>query len=97
MQESDDRAHLRVAQGKGRHALLGAPLTNNGADLVTPYIFGDQFRPREVRPGLASRRIASMAESTLRRKLDLAGLNLLDRVSLRRQRFWRRLGGRALR
>src|ERR1700720_4167366 len=38
-----------------------------------------------------------MAESTLRRKPQLARLNLLDRVGLRRQRLWPRLGRRALR
>jgi hypothetical protein len=97
MQKSYDRARIRLAQSKGGHPLVRTPRTKNRSNLVSPHVFGDKLGTREVWSGLAPCRIASMAETTLRRKPQLAGLNLLDRVALRRRSFRPGLRGRALR
>ena len=95
--ESDDRSQIRIAQAESRHTLVRASSANQRSDLITAIVFGDQLGASKVRPCFSACRVTAMAEAALRAKSQLAGLNLLDRVGLRRNGLRWTLRGRALR
>ena len=62
---------------KGRHAFVGAPVANDGADLVSVHIGGYQLGARQVGPGLSASGIAAMAEGAI---LAEQGPSLLHQI-----------------
>jgi hypothetical protein len=97
MNKSGDGNQVRITQIKGRHPFGGAPGANQRADLVAAGVAGNQRGAGEIRAGLASGSVASVAKTTVGCEPLFTGLNLLGRVHLWAGCFGRRQRGRALR
>ena len=93
--ECDDCGKVRIAEAERRHALVHAPLSHGGANLVPPEVLCHERGSGEVRAGFTARSVAAMAEAALRAEDALSGLHLFQRIGLRRRglRRWRRLRG----
>ena len=76
--------------------VFGAARANHGSELIALRVLRDQFGAREVRPGLASRRVAAVAEAALRAEPHFALANLLGGIGLRCRGLRPGLGCRAL-
>ena len=67
-----------------RPSSLIAAVADDGTDLVSADVVGDDRRARQVRTGLAAHRVASVAEAALCCEGALPRLQLLGRPRLRR-------------
>ena len=63
--ESYQAGHLIIRAVKGRHALVGASVAHDRADLVPIDIGSHQFRAREIGPALSAAGVAAMTKGTI--------------------------------
>ncbi len=91
MNEGDDRRQVGLTDRQRRHPLVGAPVVDDRADLVSLDVFRHKLRAREVRARFAAHGIAAVAEAAVRDEQRLARSDLVRRVG--HGRLSRGLGG----
>jgi len=80
--ESYQGGDLLIGTIKGRHAFIGAPVADDGADLASIHIRPHQLGSCEIRPALSAASIATMTKGTVLSKKLGTALDQVWRVSL---------------